>query len=408
MARRQFRPVAMQATALAVCLVLTACGASGDEPATEDSTSADSTTASATPSGSPVPTVDPDLAVDAPKTLDKPLLSSDLLVLSDKSLDEGLVESIGELAGVTHTEVFSLGQFFHEETGVTYAAVDPASFRRLTPPGTAQTLQVWQRVAGGEMAINPELGRRIEDDQGYIKVGAGEDAPSVHVGAYANLTDPQIAPMTRIDAVVNQRWVKSLRMKKDNAMIVSMGSRSPQSILPQLRRLTGKDATVQILGPNVDPSVAQIAIPTGGSVAAAIGAFRYTVRGGTVIPEARWVSENIRTETLPVVGQVRCHKVMLNQLRMVMLEIQRVGRAKSIYDYGGCYVPRYIAGKSTLSNHSFGTAIDLNVQDNLRGVPGKMDRTVVEIFKRFGFDWGGDWSYTDPMHFELARLVKQG
>ena len=71
-------------------------------------------------------------------------------------------------------------------------------------------------------------------------------------------------------------------------------------------------------------------------------------------------------------------------------------------------MPRYIAGKSTLSNHSFGTAIDLNVQDNLRGVPGKMDRRVVAIFKRFGFAWGGDWRWTDPMHFELARLVKQG
>jgi hypothetical protein len=191
-------------------------------------------------------------------------------------------------------------------------------------------------------------------------------------------------------------------------MIVSMGQQSPQSILKKVRAVAGKGLSVQILGPDLDPSVAQIAIPTGGSVAQAIGAFRYTLNGRQVIPEAGWVNANIRTETLPVVGQVRCHKAMLAQLRMVMLEVQRLGLSKAIYDYGGCYVPRYIAGKSTLSNHSFGTAIDLNVQDNLRGVPGKMDRRVVSIFKRFGFAWGGDWRWTDPMHFELARIVKAG
>ena len=36
----------------------------------------------------------------------------------------------------------------------------------------------------------------------------------------------------------------------------------------------------------------------------------------------------------------------------------------------------------------------------------KMDRQVVQIFKKWGFAWGGDWNYTDPMHFELDRIVK--
>ena len=35
-----------------------------------------------------------------------------------------------------------------------------------------------------------------------------------------------------------------------------------------------------------------------------------------------------------------------------------------------------------------------------------MDRSVVAIFKKWGFAWGGDWGYTDPMHFEMnAELV---
>ena len=39
---------------------------------------------------------------------------------------------------------------------------------------------------------------------------------------------------------------------------------------------------------------------------------------------------------------------------------------------------------------------------------GEIDRDVVAIFKRWGFAWGGDWSYTDPMHFELREIVRPG
>ena len=49
--------------------------------------------------------------------------------------------------------------------------------------------------------------------------------------------------------------------------------------------------------------------------------------------------------------------------------------------------------------------MDLNVPGNLRGVPGDINRDVVAIFKKWGFAWGGDWNYTDPMHFELAQIV---
>ena len=52
-----------------------------------------------------------------------------------------------------------------------------------------------------------------------------------------------------------------------------------------------------------------------------------------------------------------------------------------------------------------GMAIDINSRENGRGTVGQMNRQVVEIFKKWGFAWGGDWSWTDPMHFELARIV---
>ena len=59
-----------------------------------------------------------------------------------------------------------------------------------------------------------------------------------------------------------------------------------------------------------------------------------------------------------------------------------------------------------LSLHAFGIALDLNVPGNQRGTRGEIDRHVVAIFKKWGFTWGGDLAYTDPMHFELNALVE--
>ncbi|MGH9552772.1 MAG: M15 family metallopeptidase, partial [Terriglobales bacterium] len=57
-----------------------------------------------------------------------------------------------------------------------------------------------------------------------------------------------------------------------------------------------------------------------------------------------------------------------------------------------------------LSAHSWGIAIDLNPGSNLQGSSGDMDAGVVEIFRRAGFEWGGEWkgNTCDPMHFQFC------
>ena len=132
--------------------------------------------------------------------------------------------------------------------------------------------------------------------------------------------------------------------------------------------------------------------------------------GGRIAPDSAWVRENIRTEQVPILGTVTCHKVVLPQLRAALTDVQDTGLAGAIHpgEFAGCYYPRFIAGSTSLSNHSFGIALDMNVPGNQRGTTGEMDRGVVAIFKRWGFGWGGDWNYTDPMHFEMNAIVKPG
>ena len=388
-------------------LLAAGCGNSGDDDTRRTSKAVSGSSPNA---HAAAPKVE-DVAVAEPNDLSQPLLSSDLLVFSKDTLSESTIEKIKAITGkdgkkaIVAVEPMAMAQFFVDEQPVTYAAVDPKTFWRFTVPGTAHTAGVWKRVAGGEIAVQPQIGRRLQTKDGYLKLGNGADAPSAHVGAYAQLLDPAWA--RQIDAVVNYKWAKQLKMQPGNAALISMGAPSPQSIMKKLVAAAGSGASVQVLGPNLDLKAAQTAVLTGGSVAAAVGTFNYTANGnGTVNPDPGWVREHIRTETMPIIGRVTGNVVMLPQLRGALTEVISRGLSKAIYQYGGCYVPRFIAGTHTLSFHSFGTAIDLNVADNQRGTPGKMDRSVVQIFKDWGFGWGGDWKYTDPMHFELAKLGK--
>jgi hypothetical protein len=161
----------------------------------------------------------------------------------------------------------------------------------------------------------------------------------------------------------------------------------------------------------LDPEARQTAIPTGGTLGSVVGTYRYRViGGGRIAPDPAWVAANIRTEVVPILGSVTCHKDLFPQLRAALLEVQQLGLAGEIHpgEYAGCYYPRFIANTTTLSNHSFGLALDLNVPGNQRGSVGEMSRAVVSVFKTWGFAWGGDWRYTDPMHFELAEVKRVG
>ena len=388
-------------------LLAAGCGSSGDDTRR---------TSSKVPGPSPkahaaAPKIE-DVAVSAPKDLTQPLLSSDLLIYSKDTLPKSTIDQIRAIKGkdgkqaIMAVEPMAMGQFYVDEQPVTYAAVDPTTFWRYTVPGTAHTADVWKRVAGGEIAVGPQIGRELQTKDGFLKLGNGTDALSAHVGAYAQLLDPGYA--RQIDAVVNYKWTKPLGMTSGNAALLSMGATSPQSIMKKLQAAAGSGASIQILGTNVDLSVAQTAVLTGGAVANKISTFNYTANGnGTVNPDPGWVANYIRTEQMPIIGPVRGNRIMLPQLAGALNEVVAEGLSKEIYQYGGCYVPRFIAGTNKLSFHSFGTAIDLNVADNQRGTVGKMNRRVVTIFKQWGFAWGGDWHYTDPMHFELATLARK-
>ena len=406
---RSRRRAVVVAGCVPLVLVLAGCGdrtSGATTGPTSDPTSGTgpSSIPTADPSSSSGPTADH--SVPRPGPFRAPLHTADMLIFRQHPLSDRMVRRIRHVQGVTRVERFSLAQVSIQDHAINVAAVNPATYRNFNPDAVAQFQPEWNRIAAGEMALRSGFRRQVARN-GYVRLGASADAPQVHVGAYS----PQIP---QVDAVVNDSWVKTLGMRKGNALLVSTGIRTPLSIRSPIQRIVGHSASVQRLDVaarlGLDPKAVQIGFLVG-SAAQAVGSYSYTVvGGGRIAPQQAWVDSHISTQAMPIIGPMTCNTQMFPQLRAALEEIRADGLASALHpqQYGGCFVPRFIAGTTTLSNHAFGLAFDVNVPENQRGTVGRINREVVAIFEKWGFTWGGIWHYTDPMHFELNRIIHPG
>lgn len=130
--------------------------------------------------------------------------------------------------------------------------------------------------------------------------------------------------------------------------------------------------------------------------------------GGNLKMQPRWHERNIVTRTVPLLGDVTCHRLVFPQMIAALSEVRDSGLERTIDpgDFGGCYSPRFISGApgGRLSSHAWGMSVDIDVGENPFGAKPRQDRRVVEIFERHGFTWGGRWLIPDGMHFEWSRF----
>lgn len=360
-----------------------------------------------------------DWSVPAPGTLRAAPLPPRLVVVSERRLPARMLRRARTVPGVRAAVPMSLASMPVDGRTLTLAAGNPAQYRRFVPAHAARTRAVWLRAAAGEVVLAPTVATQLRQALGEeMLLGSGPGAVALRVGAFSPM--PQ-----SVDAFVNQRLGVRLGMTVDNAMMVAAPRTRLEQVSRGLRAVVGDRAAVYPLVQPVtdgasratrtrpEEAVPQVgaAVLSGGSVAQAVGSFRYRyLPDGTVQPDPDWVAANIRTEQVPILGAVTCHRVMLPRLRWALREMVDRGLGHSIDpgDFGGCYVPRFIGYAPTngLSLHTWGIAVDLNVSTNQRGSVGAIDPVVVDVFKKWGFAWGGDWAYTDPMHFELAVLTR--
>ncbi|HQU84983.1 MAG TPA: M15 family metallopeptidase [Pyrinomonadaceae bacterium] len=164
------------------------------------------------------------------------------------------------------------------------------------------------------------------------------------------------------------------------------------------------------------PSVAQ--------VKAMFGEFEYTrLKSGDINIHGSWVADNIKKVEIkqligvlgaPADGKIRIHKKAEKQIVGFFNEVEKQGLKNLIISFAGAFYPRMVRGsKTSLSNHSWGTAFDINAPENWLGQqPAPVGKKgsllkLVPIANSFGLFWGGHYQKRlDGMHFEVAVLDK--
>ena len=134
-----------------------------------------------------------------------------------------------------------------------------------------------------------------------------------------------------------------------------------------------------------------------------------------------FVKQNIVTVKIPQLKSINgrdgmdFHKLGAAQLAKLWKDWEKAGLLHQILSFDGSFVPRFVRGKANegiLSNHSFGSAFDINFLFNKLGVvPALVGqkgsvRELVPIANDNGFYWGGHFdTRLDGMHFEIAKIL---
>ena len=330
------------------------------------------------------------------------------LVFSETALTDETLASLEDVPGLAVAAGASIGELqVAGPAGVSdmrVAAVDPIEFRPVAPTSSRDAEFVWSEMASGE-AIVTFAGADALGLGGGGTIVAGKS--KLVVGAYADNGVPNIA-----EVMVNEEVGKDLGLDEPHWLAVGAKPTASLEKLGQALEARLPDARIAGLLPD-PPDVIQPGDPeaVGEATGSLIGTMEFKIlEDGFIKPNQEWIDENIATADVAIIGEVTCHRLLIPQLQAAMNEIVADGLSELIRpdDYGGCYVPRFIDRNPDLplSMHAFGLAFDVNVSTNLLGTRGDQDPRVVDIFEKWGFEWGGIWDRPDPMHFELARIVQ--
>ncbi len=348
-------------------------------------------------------------AAERGATLPAPVPAVPVFVIeTQRPLTDDRIRELAEIEGVAVIAPVSVRRVSVEGVlgplKLRVAEVDPLVFRSVAPPATRDADFVWVSMIVGQAVPTFDASRRLG------LAGAGEifiAGTRFSVGAFADNSVPNLA-----DVMLQKGDEKRLELGDPTVFVVGAKSGVTIESLGRDLRDNVRGAHVRRLAPQAaapaeqDPNAAPQ--PVGYISGGVVGAMRFEILpNGFIRPDPAWVSANIVDATVPILGTVRCHRIMIPRLTGALQAIADAGLANLIRtgDYGGCYVPRFIDRDpgGSLSNHAFGLAIDLNVSTNRLGTRGDMDPRIVEIFRKWGFAWGGYWSRPDPMHFEVTN-----
>jgi hypothetical protein len=280
------------------------------------------------------------------------------------------------------------------------AAVDPRELAPFLPPAdrpVALALADGQGILGESSARLRGLGPGAVMRFGDVRIEVAAILPDELVGAN--------------ELMVSREVGRSIGVTQDRyALVVPESARTGAGVERLLNPLLASDPPSKVRAPGDTPYFRQgDAVLPPVRIKLLFGEFaaRPTPgRPGYLTLDPAWVRHNIDTRRVPLLGSVTCNVVLFPQIRGVVHELIERGLQDTIQSFAGCFSARHInrIPSAALSHHSWGIALDLNVQQgNLFGQTPHQDARLVRVFERWGFVWGGTFIVPDGMHFEYHR-----
>jgi hypothetical protein len=346
----------------------------------------------ATPDSTEPPTVDPHLLVVYARYGMPPATAERALevdrVLAAAHLRSGTVDLLASHAS-NGTAADDLADRWR--IPLTALAVDPSAASQVIQD--ADIADVVARLQPGEAVLPSHSAERRGLDVGGTLRLAGD----VDLTVVAIVDDPVFRSA---EVVVHLDHAEALNIRDDGALVIVHDGTPDEQAMVDLVAI-GPDGLRTRVATIDDPPLV-LGLP---EIKDRFGEFAF--RDDTAIrdihPQPAWVSANVTIESVPILGRIRCHRDVFDDVRGALQAIADAGLADHIRprQYGGCYHPRRMGSHTeSLSRHSWGIAIDLNVDMNLPGRGPVPDQAIVDIMAQHGFVWGGHFLAPDNHHYE--------
>jgi hypothetical protein len=275
-------------------------------------------------------------------------------------------------------------------------AFDPATYMGFLP---ASARAAFRRLAPTEALLGATSARlRQLGPGGRLELAGGRRL------TVAGVVDDALVGAAEV--AVSRMGGPAVGLARDRyALLAYRGGRA--AVAAAVRRALPAGLPVRLRGPGETPFFrAGDAVLPQAVIKERFGEFAWRpASGGDFVQDPAWQAANLATRRVPILGPVRCNRVLLSALAGAMRELEQHNLAGLLDPaaFAGCWNSRLTRGGDGASRHAWGAAVDLNIAGNPTGLDSAQDPRLVEVMERWGFTWGGRWLVPDPAHFEYLR-----
>ncbi|HEX8135086.1 MAG TPA: M15 family metallopeptidase [Actinomycetes bacterium] len=275
-------------------------------------------------------------------------------------------------------------------------AFDPATYMGFLP---ASARAAFRRLVPGEALLGATSARlRHLGPGGRLELSGGRRL------TVAGVVDDALVGAAEV--AVSRMGGPAVGLTRDRyALLAYRGGRA--AVAAAVRRALPAGLPVRLRGPGETPFFrAGDAVLPQAMIKERFGEFAWRPAArGDFLQDPAWQAANLATRRVPILGPVRCNRVLLPALAGAMRELEEHNLAGLVDPaaFAGCWNSRLTRGGDGASRHAWGAAVDLNIAGNPTGLDSAQDPRLVEVMERWGFTWGGRWLVPDPAHFEYLR-----